>query len=325
MGITRACAVFSGAVLLAMCGGALAQSWPQKAIRMIVPYPPGGGNDLMARMVATPLSQRLGQPVVVENRGGANGIIGMQAVKQAPADGYTIGVASDGAIAINPAIYDKLPYDFQKDFTTVAMFITQPVALVVHPSTPARSIQELITLGRAKPGAIAYGSAGIGNLTHMAGELFSSASGARFLHVPYKGLGPAILALLAGEVQFALSPVQIVSAHLRAGKLIALGTGERAGGTLPSLPNVPAIADTLPEYQTSSWIGAIAPANTPRDIVDRLSKEIRAIVREPEFSAKVVEQGAVPAPLGADEFAAFVRRDTEKWSAVAKANNIRAN
>jgi tripartite-type tricarboxylate transporter receptor subunit TctC len=316
----------AGVMVLAVAasGVAMAQAWPSKPIRMVVPFPPGGGNDLMARMVAKPLAERLGQPVVIDNKGGANGIIGMQALKQASADGYTFAVASDGPISINPAIYASLPYDFPKDFTTVAMVITQPIALVVNPSTPARTVQELIALGRAKPGTVSYGSAGIGNLTHMAGELFGSASGVTFLHVPYKGLGPAVAGLLAGDVQFLLSPVQIVIEHVRAGKLIAIGTGERAGQSLPSLPNVPAIADTVPGYESYSWIGVIAPAATPRDIIERVSREIIAIVQQPEFSAQVVAQGAVPAPLGPAEFATFARQEADKWSAVAKANRIRA-
>lgn len=301
-----------------------AQTWPQKPIRMIVPFPPGGGNDLVGRMVAQSLTTRLGQMVIVDNRAGANGIIGLQALKQATADGYTIATSSDGPLAINPAIYENLPYDVQKDFVPVALAVTQPQVLVVHPSMPVRTVKELLALARAKPEAVSHSSAGIGNSSHLSGELLAVTGGVRFLHVPYKGGEAATVALLSGEVQFMFGTVQNVIEHTRKGKLIPIGTGERAGRRLPTLPEVPAVADTVPGYETNTWNGFIAPANTPRDIVDRLSIEIRSIVQQEEISARLIALGATPTPLGPNEFAALIRRDAEKWATLAKSRNIHA-
>lgn len=303
----------------------LAQSWPQKPIRMIVPFPPGGGNDLIGRIVAQSLTKRLGQNVIVDNRAGANGIIGLQALKQAPADGYTFATSSDGPLVINPAMYENLPYDPQKDFVAVALAITQPIVLAAHPSLPVRSVKQLLALARAKPGAVSYSSFGIGNISHLSGELFSLAGGIRLLHVPYKGGEPAIVALLSGEVQLLFGTAQNVLEHTRNKKLVVLGTGEPAGRRLPSMPDVPAIADTIAGYETKTWNGFVAPANTPREIVDRLSREIRAIIQEKDISANLVSMGVTPMPLGRDEYAALMRRDAEKWARLTKALNIRAN
>jgi tripartite-type tricarboxylate transporter receptor subunit TctC len=303
----------------------LAQSWPQKPMRLIVPFPPGGGNDLIGRIVAQSLTKRLGQNVIVDNRAGANGIIGLQALRQAPADGYTFATSSDGPLVINPAMYENLPYDVQKDFVAVALAIAQPIVLAAHPSLPVRSVPQLLALARAKPGAVSYSSFGVGNISHLSGELLSAAAGVRLLHVPYKGGEPAITALLSGEVQLMFGTAQNVLEHTRAGKLIALGTGEPAGRRLSSLPDVPAIADTVAGYETKTWNGFIAPANTPREIVERLSREIRAIVQEKDISANLVSIGTTPMPLGPDEFAALMRRDAEKWARLTKLLNIRAN
>lgn len=302
-----------------------AQSWPQKPIRIIVPFPPGGGNDLIGRIVAQSLTKRLGQNVIVDNRAGANGIIGLQALKQAPADGYTFATSSDGPLVINPAMYENLPYDPQKDFVAVALAVTQPIVLAAHPSLPVRSVKQLLALARAKPGAVSYSSFGIGNISHLSGELFSLAGGIRLLHVPYKGGEPAIVALLSGEVQLLFGTVQNVLEHTRNKKLIALGTGEPAGRRLPSMPDVPAIADTIAGYETKTWNGFVAPANMPREIVDRLSREIRAIIQEKDISANLVSMGVTPMPLGPDEYTALMRRDAEKWARLTKTLNIRAN
>lgn len=301
-----------------------AQAWPQKPIRMIVPFPPGGGNDLIGRMVAQELSKRLGQTVVVENRAGANGIIGLQALKQAAADGYTIGTSSDGPLVINPAIREDLPYDVHRDFAPVALAITQPMVLVVHPSMPVRSVQDLLKLGRARPDAVTYSSAGLGNISHLSGELLTEAGGARFLHVPYKGGEPATIAVLSGEVQFMFGTVQNVIEHTRRRKLIAIGTGEPPGQRLPALPAVPAIGETVKGYESKTWNGFVLPAKTPVEIVERFASEIRSIMRQSDVSGQLVALGATPTPLGPAEFAALMRRDAQKWVSLARARNIRA-
>jgi tripartite-type tricarboxylate transporter receptor subunit TctC len=290
---------------------------------MIVPFPPGGGNDLIGRMVAQELTKRLGQTVFVENRAGANGIIGLQALKQAPADGYTIGTSSDGPLVINPAIRQDLPYDVARDFTPVALAITQPMVLVVHPSMPVRSIPELLTLGRSRPDAVTYSSAGLGNISHLSGELLTDAGGARFLHVPYKGGEPATVAVVSGEVQLMFGTVQNVIEHTRRGKLIAIGTGEPPGQRLPTLPTVPAIGETVKGYESKTWNGFVLPAKTPADIVERFASEIRSIVRQGDVSGQLVSLGATPAPLGPEEFAALMRRDAQKWASLARARDIR--
>jgi tripartite-type tricarboxylate transporter receptor subunit TctC len=319
--------LFTAAVASALvftAAAAHAQAWPQKPIRMVVPFPPGGGNDLIGRIVAQSLTKRLGQTVLVDNRPGANGIIGLQGLKQVPADGYTFATSSDSPLTINPAIYENLPYDVQKDFAPLALAITQPIVLSVHPSMPVRTVRELVTLARAKPGAISYSSAGVGNISHLSAELLVAAAGIQLLHVPYKGGEAQTLAVRSGEVQLMFGTVQNVIQQVRAGKLIIIGTGEPAGRRLPVIPDVSAIADTLPGYESKTWNGFIAPINTPRDIVERLSREIRAIMEEKEVIAQVVAVGATPSPQGPAEFSALIRRDAEKWARLAKARNIRA-
>jgi tripartite-type tricarboxylate transporter receptor subunit TctC len=300
-----------------------AQTWPQKPIRLIVPFPPGGGNDLIGRMVAQELTKRLGQNVLVDNRAGANGIVGLQAFKQAPADGYTLATSSDGPLVINPAVRESLPYDVNRDFVPVALAITQPMVLVVHPSMPVRSVQKLIELARARPDAVTYSSAGLGNISHLSGELLTALGGARFLHVPYKGGEPATIAVVSGEVQFMFGTVQNVIEHTRRGRLVAIGTGEPPGQRLPTLPTVPAIGETVKGYESKTWNGFILPAKTPLEIVMRYANEIRAIVRQDDVSGQLIALGATPTPLGPEEFAALMRRDVEKWAQLARTRNIR--
>src|SRR3954470_17336196 len=227
---------------------ALAQTWPAKPVRMLVPFPPGGGVDYAARIVGKHLSDRLGQPVVIENRAGANGIIAVEALKNAPADGYTIGAVSNGPLVINPSMYLKLPYDPVRDFTPIGRVVDFPLLLVSHASVPASSIAELIAIAKAKPGTLTYSSPGIGNGGHLAGELFAAMANVSLVHVPYKGTAPAATALLAGEVSLAFSSIPTVLPHVRAGKLRALAVGDAA--RLPSLPEYPTIAESgLPGYE----------------------------------------------------------------------------
>jgi tripartite-type tricarboxylate transporter receptor subunit TctC len=267
----------------------------------------------------------LAQTVIVDNRAGANGIVGLQALKQAPADGYTIGTSSDGPLAINPAIYESLPYDPLKDFAPVALALTQPMVLVVHPSLPVRTVKQLIALARSRPASISYSSAGVGNISHLSAELLSAIAAVRFLHVPYKGGEAATVAVRSGEVQMMFGTVQNVLEHVHTRKLIPIGTGEPAGRRLPSLPEVPAIADTMPGYEAKTWNGFIAPTKTPTDIVERLSREIRAIVQEKDVAAQFAAVGATTMPLGPEEFGALLRRDAEKWATLAKSRGIRAD
>jgi tripartite-type tricarboxylate transporter receptor subunit TctC len=320
--LVRAALVLSG-LAAAFAAPVRAEPWPSKPIRMIVPFAPGGGNDYIGRLMAKHLSARLGQQVYVENRGGANGMIGLQALIQSEPDGYTIATTSDGPLVVNPHIYGKSPYDPLKDFTHVALMVKYPVLLVTHPAVPIRSVAELVALAKAKPGSIAYSSGGVGNYNHLAGELLANATGTKLLHVPYKGTGPATMALVAGEVQVMFSNVQTVIEHVRAKQSVALGVGELT--RMPELPDVPAVAETVPGFESYTWVGIVGPPKMPKEIVDRLSREITDIMTDKDLVAQLAAQYVVPMPLPADAFTVYVKKEFDKWGALTKAANIRAD
>jgi tripartite-type tricarboxylate transporter receptor subunit TctC len=302
----------------------LAQApYPSKPIRIIVPFPPGGGNDVAGRLVAQKLSDRLGQSVVVENRAGANGIVGLQTLMQSPPDGYTLGVGAAGPMAVNPSIYAKLPYDSVRDFTPITNVAIFPLLLVTHPSVPAKTLSQLLTLARSQSSALNYASPGVGNSGHLAGELLNHMAAVRITHVPYKGQGPAIADLLAGQVQMLWASIPSVIGHVQAGKLnaIAVGMPQR----LQSLPDVPTASESgVPGYEAYSWVGLIGPAKLPGDMVQRLNREVVEIVRAPEFAEQLFKQGAIPDAQAPDQFAAYIRNEIEKWGAVVKAAGIKA-
>ncbi|MFL6936111.1 MAG: Bug family tripartite tricarboxylate transporter substrate binding protein [Xanthobacteraceae bacterium] len=298
-----------------------AQSWPQKPVKMIVPFPAGGGTDAIARIVAKYLTQRLGQQVFVENRGGANGGIGLQALAVSDPDGYTIATSSDTPLTVNPWLYSKLPYEPLRDFVPVTTLVRFPGMLAIHPSVPVRSIAELIALAKEKPGGLTYASAGVGNFSHLAMELFSLKAGIKLLHVPYKGTGPASLALVAGDVQMGFNNVSTLFQNMQAGQVVALGVAEPK--RMPDLPNVPAVAETLPGFEMAPWAGIIVPAKTPKEIVTRLSQETIAVMRDPEVVKLLTEQQLTPYSLEAPEFEKLVRQDHEKWAAVIKTAGIK--
>ncbi len=287
------------------------QTWPQRAIKMIVPFPAGGGTDFIARLAAKHLSERLGQQVFVENRAGANGAIGLQALMQSDPDGYTISTCSD----------EKLPYAPLRDFVPVATMVRFPGMLAVHPSVPARSVSELIALAKSKPAALAYASAGVGNFSHLAMELFSQATGVKLLHVPYKGTGPASLALIGGEVQMGFNNVQTLLQTVQAGQVVALAVAEPK--RMPALPDVPAVAETVPGFEMAPWVGIVAPARTPKEIVERLSKETLAIMHDPQVVKQLTEQQVTPFALGPDRFGELISKDLEKWAGVIKTAGIK--
>ena len=308
-------------LVLAAPAVASAQTWPQKPIKMIVPFPAGGGTDFIARVAAKHLSERLGQQVFVENRGGANGGVGLQALSQADPDGYTIATSSDTPLVVNPWLYDKLPYQALRDFAPVATMVRFPGVLATHPSVPVNNVAELIALAKAKPGGLAYASAGVGNFSHLAMELFSLSTGVKLLHVPYKGTGPASLALIGGEVQLGFNNVQTLLQNVRAGQLKALAVAEPQ--RVPTLPDVPAVAETVPGFTMAPWIGIIVPIKTPKDIVARLSQETLAVMRDPEVIKLLTEQQVTPMATGPEEFEALIKRDLERWSNVIKTVGIK--
>lgn len=303
-------------------GAALAQAWPARTIRIIVPFPPGGGNDVVGRLIAQKLTERLGQQVVVDNRAGANGIVGLQALMQAAPDGYTLGVGAAGPIAVNPALYDKLPYEPLRDFAPIANVANFPLLLVTHPSVAAKTTRELVALAKAKPGTLHYSSPGSGNSGHLAGELFNTLAGVKTVHVPYKGQGPAITDLIAGQVQMLYSSIPSVLPHVKQGQLTAIAVGNAT--RLASLPDIPTIAESgVPGYEAYSWAGILAPAGTPRDIVARLSREIADILKQKDVSERLLSQGAIPVGDSPEQFAAYIKAEMEKWGAVVRAANIK--
>jgi tripartite-type tricarboxylate transporter receptor subunit TctC len=299
-----------------------AQVWPAKPIRMLVPFPPGGGVDYAARIVGKHLSDRLGQAVLVENRAGANGIIALEALKAAPADGYTLGTVSNGPLVINPSMYLKLPYDPVRDFAAVGRLVNFPLLLVAHPSVPAKNVPELIALAKAKPGALTYSSPGVGNGSHLAGELFASMANITLVHIPYKGTAPAAAALLAGDVSLAFSSIPTVLPHVRAGKLRALAVGDAV--RVPSLPEYPTIAESgVAGYEAFSWAGIVAPAGTPPDVVKRLNAEVGQILRQKALVEQLAAEGTIAVPDTPEEFSAYIRSELVKWAAIVRLANIK--
>jgi tripartite-type tricarboxylate transporter receptor subunit TctC len=301
----------------------LAQPYPSKAIRMIVIFPPGGGTDFMARVVAHKLSERLGQQVIVDNRGGANGITGLQVLMQQPADGYTICAATAGPLAVNPHMYKNLPYDPLRDFSIIGWTVDFPLLLLTHPSLPVKTAGELIALAKKRPNELSMGSSGTGNSDHLALELFRSMAKIQFVHVPYKGSGPSTVALVGGEVPMMFSSIPPTLGHIRAGKLRALGVGNLQ--RLPNLPEFPPIAETgLPGFEAYSWGGLIAPRGVPKDIIDKLNRELNEALKSKDVVDKLLEAGTVPRPNSPDNFTAHIKAEIKKWGDVVKTANIKA-
>jgi len=317
-------AALLAALMFWFAAGAVYAAYPDKAIRLIVPFPAGGATDFMARSLAQKLSERLGQPIVVDNRGGAGGTIGAEAVASAPPDGYTLLFSTMGVLAINPSLYDKLRYDPVKDFAPVSLTHATANLLVVHPSVPAKDVKELIALAKAKPGTLTFGSSGNGTSSHLSGELFKSMAGIDITHVPYKGTGPALTDLLTGRISMMIDTVSVHVENVNAGKLRALGV--TSAKRTPSLPNVPTIAEAgLPGFDVSIWLGVLAPAKTPPDVVARLNSEIRKVMAEPEMKAQLLKAGIDPMTSTPDEFTATIKADTAKWSKVVKASGARVD
>lgn len=312
--VTIAMAAALGLLWLPLAPPTLAQSWPQKTIRFVVPFPAGGGTDVVARMVAKNLQDKLGQTVIVENRGGANGAIGLMAVKQSATDGYTFAFTSDTPMTVNPWLYKDLAYDPLKDFVPVASAVRLPGMLAAHPSFAANNIADLIALAKQKPGSINYASAGVGNFSHLAMELFSGATGVKLQHVPYKGTAPAAQALLSGEVQVGFNNVQTLLPFVKEGKLKPLGVAEPK--RMPDFPELPAVAETVPGFEMAPWVGIVAPAGTPQAVIDRLSKEMETVMADPGIAKQFADQQLTVMCLTKDKFADLIKRDLAKWHKV---------
>jgi tripartite-type tricarboxylate transporter receptor subunit TctC len=298
-----------------------AGDYPHKPIRVIVPYSAGGGADILARLVGQQLSERLKQPVVVENQGGGSNTIGMRTVAASPKDGYTLGIATP-VFVMTPSLMKNHPYDTLRDFQPVAMIGFTPMVLVVHPSVPAKTTKEFIELARSKPGTLNFASLGAATTQGLAGSMFNFMTGIDAVQVPYKGSAPGTTDLLAGNVQFMFNALPSMLGHIQTGKIRALATtGTKRA---PQLPDVPTAAETVPGYQVVTWYSFVAPAGTPKAVVDKLNKEISAIVESPEIKARLAEQGVESDGMTPEELAALYRSETAKWAKVIKDAKIQA-
>jgi tripartite-type tricarboxylate transporter receptor subunit TctC len=291
--------------------------YPIKPIRMIVPNPPGGGVDIIARLVGARLAERLGQPVVVENRAGAGGTIGVGALAKAPADGYTLGMGVTATLAIAPSLYRRLPYDPLKDIEPVTLIATLPLILVVHPSLPVRSVKDLLALARAQPGQIDYSSGGNGTPPHLAGEMLRAMTGINIRHIPYKGGPPAVTAVVSGEVSLMFANALPALPHIKSGRLKALAvTSSSRASAFPELPTV--VEGGVPAYHAVQWYGVIAPAGTPRGIVERLNREIRETAKLAEVRAPLVAEGANVSDTTTVQFREFIEQELSRWGKVVR-------
>ena len=309
------------ALLSSISAIAGAADWPAKPVRVIAPFPPGGFVDLTARLVASPLGAALGQQIIVDNRGGAGGVVGSELGARAAPDGYTFIIGSIGTHAVNQTLYRKLPYHVLRDFQPVTRLTDAPSVLAVHPSLPVRSVKELIALARAQPKKILYASAGSGTSTHLAAVLFESLARVQLVHVPYKGGGSMIVEVVAGQVPVTFGTAATVSPNVRSGRLRGLGvTGAKRAAILPDVPTIHEAG--VPGYEMLNWLGVFAPAQTPRTIVDRMNSELLKIARTTEVREKLNAAGAEPAPLATEEFAAFVKSEVEKWAKVVAATGM---
>lgn len=312
-------AVIAFALAVFANGGAGAADYPARPIRWIVAFPAGGGNDVIARIIAGPLSQRLGQPIVVENKAGAGGNIGTEAALAAAPDGYTILFAAPHN-AINASLYKNLRFDFLRDSVPVAGLARTPNVMEVNPSVPAKTVAEFIAWAKANPGAVRMASAGNGTAIHLSGELFKAMTGIEMTHVPYRGGAPALNDLIAGHVQVMFDNLPSSIAHIRAGTLRALAVTTAARSE--SLPDTPTVAETVPGYEASIWYGVVAPKGTSPDIVRRLNVEIDEVLAEPDVKARLSQVGCTPMPMPADAFGALLAAETAKWRKVVTFANI---
>ena len=308
--------IFATLLLLPAAGGVLAQPYPNKPVRVVIPWPPGGSNDVVGRSALQKVGDNMGQQFVIDNRAGAAGTIGADVVAKAPADGYTLMVHSTTHLG-NATIYKKLPYDTLKDFVGVALLAAQPGALTVHPSLPVKSVREFIALAKSRPGQINYSSSGNGSAPHLSMALFISMTGIKIIHIPYKGGTPQVTALMSGETQASLATISTVLTHIHSGRLRPLGVSspKRSG----ALPEVPTVAESgVPGYEMNPWIAVFAPAGTPKDVVSRLNSEINKVLKHPDVSKSLANQALDPWIGTPEEFAARLKADYEKYARLIK-------
>jgi len=308
---------------LVMAAAAQAQgvAWPTRPVTMVVPFPPGGGTDTGARIVAQKLSLKWGQQVIVENKGGAAGQIGADMVAKAKPDGYTILMGNVGTQAINPSLYTKMPYDADRAFAPISLVAELPLAMMINPGVPAKTAQEFVALAKSQPGKLSYSSSGSGGAPHLAAELFKQASGTFILHVPYRGGGPAISDLLAGHVQLSFMTVLEASGHIKSGKLRALAV--TSDKRVAALPDVPTLAESAaPGFNSISWIGLLAPAGTPATVVEKISADVRDVIAADDVKSRLVELGGVPHTNTPAQFAQLIDTDRKRYALIIRDRKI---
>jgi tripartite-type tricarboxylate transporter receptor subunit TctC len=313
--------VMLGAVLAA--GIAQGQGYPAKTIRWIVPWPPGGGADVLSRMLSPQLSEALKQQIVIDNRGGAAGNIGAELAAKSPPDGYTIVFAYSGTHAINPSIYRKMPFK-ESDFAPIIQLASVPQVLVVHPSLPVKSVKDLVTLAKGRPGELTYASSGSGAFNHLTGALFAQLTGTKLVHVPYKGGGPAAVALISGEVTMILGEPATIVGFVKSGRVRALGvTGAKRA---PALPELPTIAEAgVKGYEATSWNGMLAPAGTPSEVIKRLNADFNRIIAAPEMKKRMLDNGYEPVGGPPERLGELIRAEIAKWAPVVKAAGVQVD
>jgi tripartite-type tricarboxylate transporter receptor subunit TctC len=312
------------ALLLALCAShAAAQTYPNRPVTMIVPFPPGGGTDVGARIIAQKLTTKWGQTVVVENRGGAAGIVGMEAAAKAKPDGYTIIMGNVGTISINNSLYKKLPYDHETAFAPITYVADLPLVMLAYPGFGPKTPREVIALAKTEPDKVTFASSGAGGAPHLAAEIFSNMAGIKMLHVPYKGGGPAVADLMAGHVNILFTTVLEAVGHVKSGKL--RGMGVTSAQRSPALPDMPTIAEAaLPGYDTGSWIGLLAPAGTPIAVIDKITSDVREILAQPDTQQTFITQGAIPRSLSTAEFTTLINNDKKRYARIIQDKNIQS-
>lgn len=315
------CIIVAGTACAAGLDRQAVESYPSKPIRFIVPYAPGGPTDILARVLGRKLSERWGQQLIIDNRGGANGAIAAELAAKSVPDGYTLFLGNAGVLTTNPALYTKLPYDAEKDFAPVTLIAAAPLLLVVHPSLGIKTVPELVNLAHSRPGRLTFGSGGAGGVAHLAGELLNFMTGIKTVHVPYKGAAPAMTDLLGGQVDFTFTSTVAAIPNVKAGKLIGVAVTTRRRSL--SLPNVPAIAESIPGYEVRPWYGVLVPAGTPRQIVDKLNQELAAVVRNQELVQRLAADGGEVVGESPEEFARTITREIAMWAKLAREAHLK--
>jgi tripartite-type tricarboxylate transporter receptor subunit TctC len=311
-------------LVFCLCGSlhpAHAQSWPNRTITLIIPFPPGGSTSIVGRVIADKMSQLLGQSIVVDNRAGAGGTVGTKAAAKSEGDGHTLLLGYTGTLAIGPSLYKNVGYDPRKDFAPIGMIGHAPTSLVVHPSFPAKTVGELIAYARANPGKVNFGSAGVGTVSHVTGEYFARSAGIRLVHIPYKGTSPALSDLLGGHIPMAFAPIPATHANVEAGLLRALAVTSKTRNSL--LPDVPTLMEAgLQQFDASLYYGLVAPAGTPRPVIERLNRELRAALASDEVKKQLALDGTEITPGTPEDYAEFIDADERKWSELVAASGV---